>query len=414
MNGLSSTDDMVITWVANLPPTANNQNLSTNENTALPITLTATDPENDPLTYSVVSQPAHGTVSPTTGQNVTYTPQTGYFGPDSFTFKANDGHNDSNIATISITVNHVNRPPVANAGPNQTVVEQSLVHLNGSASSDPDGDPLTFSWAQTPAAGEPIVTLSGANTATPTFTAPAVSNTTTLHFQLTVTDPGNLSSSASVAITVLHFDPSDHPPTVNAGADQDVPEGTAVALTATGSDPDNDPLTYQWSQIGGPVVPLANANTQQAGFTAPDVSATTLFTFRVTASDGRGGIANDDVIITVRDVGATQIQIPLLSDVMLFPSPYNPKKGALTIRYQLRGPSDVTAVISDLFGRRVKELTASANASGGQAGGNDILWDGKNGEGDDVSNGAYIVQIQAREEGTGATAKSTQRVGVRR
>jgi hypothetical protein len=85
---------------------ANNQAVTVDKNTQKPITLTATDPNNDPLTYSIVTQPLHGTVSPSTlgGPARTYTPATDYVGTDSFTFKVNDGTTDSNIATVDITV----------------------------------------------------------------------------------------------------------------------------------------------------------------------------------------------------------------------------------------------------------------------------------------------------------------------
>jgi hypothetical protein len=65
-----------------------------------------TDLDNNPLTYSIVAQPLHGTVAPPGPGTAsrTYTPTSGYLGPDSFTFKANDGTVDSNIATVSITV----------------------------------------------------------------------------------------------------------------------------------------------------------------------------------------------------------------------------------------------------------------------------------------------------------------------
>jgi len=88
---------------SNLPPVANNLAITLNKNTQQAITLTATDPNNDPLTYTVVTQPAHGTLTGT-APNLNYNPDTSYVGADSFTFKANDGTADSNTATVSITV----------------------------------------------------------------------------------------------------------------------------------------------------------------------------------------------------------------------------------------------------------------------------------------------------------------------
>jgi hypothetical protein len=99
---------------SNDPPVANNQAIAVNKNTQQAITLTATDPNNDPLTYTVVTQPSGGSLSGT-APNLTYNPNLDYVGSDSFTFKANDGTTDSNSATVSITVQGLaNDPPVAN------------------------------------------------------------------------------------------------------------------------------------------------------------------------------------------------------------------------------------------------------------------------------------------------------------
>ncbi len=102
-------DSFSITKAGNSPPVANNQVVIVDKDSPKPITLTATDPNNDPLTYSIVQQPTHGTISPpgTGGAARTYTPTAGYVGPDSFTFNANDGTFDSNTATVSITVQDV-------------------------------------------------------------------------------------------------------------------------------------------------------------------------------------------------------------------------------------------------------------------------------------------------------------------
>src|SRR4029077_11274271 len=97
-----ATVSITVTHV-NHAPVATAQSVTTLEDTAKAITLSATDLDNDPLTYSVVVAPAHGTLSGT-APNLTYTPAALYSGSDSFTFKANDGIVDSNIATVSITV----------------------------------------------------------------------------------------------------------------------------------------------------------------------------------------------------------------------------------------------------------------------------------------------------------------------
>src|SRR5204862_7954717 len=112
-NGSESSRDTDVATVSitvnhvNHAPVANAQSVTTNEDVAKAITLTASDVDNDALTYSVVTGPAHGTLSGS-GANLTYTPSSLYYGPDSFTFKANDGTADSNTATVSITVNHAN------------------------------------------------------------------------------------------------------------------------------------------------------------------------------------------------------------------------------------------------------------------------------------------------------------------
>lgn len=91
-----------------------------------------------------------------------------------------------------------NAAPTADAGTDGTVDEGATVTLDGTGSSDPDGDTLTYSWTQL---GGPAVTLTGEDTATPSFTAPAVSAATDLTFELTV-DDGTATDTDTVRITV--------------------------------------------------------------------------------------------------------------------------------------------------------------------------------------------------------------------
>ena len=138
----------------NQPPVANNQSVTTNEDTSITITLTGSDADGDSLTFTVTSGPSNGSLDTTTpatkadrvSADVIYTPTLNFNGPDSFTFMVNDGITDSNTATISITVNAVNDPPIADAGPDQTANVDETVTFDGSNSTDPDGTIASYSW----------------------------------------------------------------------------------------------------------------------------------------------------------------------------------------------------------------------------------------------------------------------------
>jgi hypothetical protein len=134
---------LYLPFASNSPPVANNQAITLNTNTQQAITLSASDANNDPLTYTVITQPTSGSLSGS-APNLTYNPNLDYVGPDSFTFKANDGTTDSNTATISITVQGpANDPPVAN---NQAVtISKNIAKAITLTASDPNNDPLSYS-----------------------------------------------------------------------------------------------------------------------------------------------------------------------------------------------------------------------------------------------------------------------------
>ncbi len=185
----------------------------------------------------------------------------------------------------SVTINTT--APTADAGADQKVNPSAAVALDGSASSDPDGDtPITYAWTKT---SGPAVTLTGATTAGPTFTAPGSG---VLVFQLIVTDSLSLDSAAdSVTVTV------NQAPTADAGADQKVNPSAAVTLVGGGSsDPDGDtPITYAWTKTSGPAVTLTGATTAGPTFTAPSPGGVLTFQLVVTDSLGLASAADSQV-----------------------------------------------------------------------------------------------------------------------
>lgn len=142
----TATVTVKVTGVNDAPVTTD-QSATTDEDTAVDITLTATDVENDNLTFTIVSDVSNGTNS-LSGATVTYTPTANFNGADTFTFKANDGTDDSNTSTVTITVASVNDAPVAN---DVTASTQSRMNNMRQAvaitldATDVDGDDLTYS-----------------------------------------------------------------------------------------------------------------------------------------------------------------------------------------------------------------------------------------------------------------------------
>ncbi|MEN9501334.1 MAG: hypothetical protein RI964_619 [Pseudomonadota bacterium] len=177
----------------NTAPTTSNVSASTKEDTSQSITLVGSDANSDPLTYSMVSQPTHGTVS-ISGSSATYTPSTDFNGTDSFTYKANDGALNSNTATVNLSITAVNDAPVANpATASVTAGVSKKITLSGT---DVDSKTLTASISTQPQHGSVSV-----NGLIATYTANA-NHSGTDTFAYTLSDGSATSNPASVTITV--------------------------------------------------------------------------------------------------------------------------------------------------------------------------------------------------------------------
>jgi hypothetical protein len=192
-----------------------------------------------------------------------------------------------------------NDPPTADAGPDQNVDEETTVTLDGSNSSDPDDGIESYLWKQI--AG-PSVSLSDPQAVQPTFTTPSVAGnkSTSLKFELTVTDFGGLRDTDTTVVNVTG-DKDNDPPTADAGPDQNVDEETIVTLNGSNSfDPDDGIASYQWQQIAGPSVILSNPETVKPTFFAPNVGTDGVsFTFELVVTDVGGLQSSDTTIVNV-------------------------------------------------------------------------------------------------------------------
>lgn len=303
---LDANSDGVPDGCENQPPVAGaGADQSVDEGTLVTLDGSgSTDPDSDPLTYewTQVAGPTV-TLSDPTSATPTFNAPSVPAGGATLTFQlvVSDGQVASDPASVNVVVKNVNHAPVALAGNDQTVAEGVEVTLSASDSYDPDSDSLSFSWVQT--AG-PTVTLTGADTIEPSFTAPLVgAGGETLIFEVTVSD-GLTSTTDTVSVIV---DNINHDPVADAGDDQTRNEDTLVTLDAMGSDdPDNDLLTYAWVQTAGPTVTLSDPSSPTQTFMAPAVvgMAGETLTFELTVHDGYGGCATDEVVITVLDTNA--------------------------------------------------------------------------------------------------------------
>ncbi|HTY87092.1 MAG TPA: M36 family metallopeptidase [Candidatus Acidoferrum sp.] len=292
-NGLTdsapATISLAVTQVYYLP-VAYAQSLTNYEDTALSVTLTGSDPQGYALSYSVLAQPAHGSL---TGMppNLTYLPATNYFGNDAFIFRVNDGISNSASATISITNQPVDDAPAVEAGPDQFIIlPTNFVWLTGSVAFDAfPGTVDTVAWSE--CSGPGTVTFSEPSN---TVTRASFSTNGVYRLRLEASD-SFLSNCDDLSITV------DAPPEVNAGLSRTNTFPGSFDLPGTVIDdglPTNGTLTVHWSLISGPgTVMLGDASLTNSPAT---FSTNGVYVLRLTADDGIATNHSDLILIENR------------------------------------------------------------------------------------------------------------------
>ena len=300
--------------VLNDAPVAEPGSAMTQEEKPVLITLMGSDPDEEQLTYNVVTGPSHGSLSGT-APNMTYTPALNYNGPDSFTFKVNDGKADSDQVMISVTVLAVNDAPVANPQSKTTKENKSVsAALTGS---DVDGEPLMFIISKEPEHGRLTFDSNFSTNGRliyeplPNFTGPDI-------FTFKLNDGEADSAPATVSINVVpNLLPVAEPHSVT------TVEDTPVEIRLMGSDPDSDPLAY--SMITGPSHGRLKGTAPNLTYTPnPNFNGSDSFTFKVndSAADSVPAtvsimvssvndppVANDDTATTQEDTPVVTIDV---------------------------------------------------------------------------------------------------------
>jgi len=313
-NGGSATATAAITVTSvNDAPVANGQSITTAEDTAKAITLTASDVDGDALTFSIVTGPTKGTLAGS-GAAQTYTPNLNYYGTDAFTFQARDASGTTSHQTVAITVTPVNDPPTLAPVANVTVLHGTPVVLTLSGAdvdlAGPLGDTLTFSTSS------PLGTL---NPATGAFSwTPTAAQVGPYTIIWTVTDAAGASATQTSTINVINNQmPVCSAATVSPSTLLWPPNHKEVPFTIAGvQDPDGDPVTIQILSIlqDEPTNTRGDGNTtQDAGITGPGTGWVRserigvpqgpgngrVYLISFTATDNKGGACTSPGVVTI-------------------------------------------------------------------------------------------------------------------
>jgi hypothetical protein len=290
----SSCDSLPVNTV----PIAVDDPLSTDEDTPLSdnVLTNDTDADGDALTATLVSGPTNDPAFVlNTDGSFTYTPAADFNGSDSFTYKVNDGTVDSNVATVTITVNSVNDAPVLAGVPALATTDEMVAYGFTATATDPSDAPannLSFSLVGEPT-GAAIDPATGAFTWTPTEAQGPGDHT----FTVKVTDDGTpaISDEQSITITVNEVNVA---PVLGTVGNQTGNWGNNIGFTATASDSDLPANSLSFSLIGGPAGAGINSATGLFAWT-PLPGQIGMHTFTVRVTDNGTPSLFDEETITV-------------------------------------------------------------------------------------------------------------------
>jgi PKD domain/FlgD Ig-like domain/Bacterial Ig domain/Putative Ig domain len=402
-NGTPPLDDfegiVISVGAVNQPPILTQPgDVTINEGDVLDFTLTATDPDGDPLTFSLEpGAPTFMTVSSAGAVHIA--PGFGDSGSYTATVSVSDGQGGSDSKTFSITVVNVNQAPIADADGPYTGTINTPVHFDGSGSSDPDGDPLTFAWD-----------FGDGGTGTGEMPDHTYTSEATFTVTLVVNDGTVDSPASTTTATITSF----------VGANAFLVGGNKTTRLASGKpqtcvqiEPvsnsfsvDNIDLTSIQMTFGGTSISAISGKTVvdgdkdgngvqeiEACFSKDDLR--TLF-----ASLGSGEHMVDVTItgnLTTGGGFSATLSMRIIGTNKVFaasarPNPLNPET---LLEFTTTRPGRVTVQVFDLAGRLVKTLQDETM----QPGFHSVRWDGTASNGGHVASGVYYFKIASSVEG---------------
>ena len=297
-----SEPDTVVVKVKhkNIPPVANaGADFNANENTLVQLDASTSVDLDGTLSYLWAAEGI--TISGSDLVNPTFTaPEVHADSTVTFYLTVTDDKMETDKDTVIVTIKHINKKPVSNAGANQEVDENVLITLDGSGSFDPDlNDNITYKWIAPTG-----ITLDNVSAPKPTFTTPSIIEEYVIYiFKLVVNDGTVDSDTSNVVIKLIHL---NFAPVSNAGQDFNINENTDGNLDGTNSsDFEGKPLTYSWLAPDGFVI--NNPDYYFPSFKAPNVERDTTFNIVLIVNDGVRSSLPDTVRVTVNQINKQPI-----------------------------------------------------------------------------------------------------------
>ena len=342
--GATATATVTVTVSSvNDPPVAQDDDVTTDEDTAVTIDVLAndSDPDGDDLAITEVTEPTNGTAT-VTGTAVEYAPDADFAGADTFTYTIADGNGETATATVSVTVTPVNDAPIARDDARATA-ENTAVTIDVLANdADVDGDALAITAVGSPASGTAVE--SGGQI----LYTPQSGFSGTDAFTYTVDDGAGGTASATVTVTVSSV--NDAPIAQDDASSTAEDAAVTIDVLANDADPDGDALTIL--SVTAPSNGTATTDGESVRYT-PDADFAGTDTFTYTVADGSGATATATVTVTVSpvndapvardDARATAEDTPVTIDVLANDSDVDGDQLAITA---VGTPASGTAVVT--------------------------------------------------------------------